>query len=189
MTRAGLTAGVGQAGSQGARPAPKLRWLGLGAGAFAVQVTLIYGLVSLGGTHQWLPFLLPAAHLLLLPFLLRNVSFWGIRLILLGLLLNLTAMLANGGLMPVEAPAVEAVGRHQVGDLEVGAHIPGSKNVLLAAEDIRLRTLSDILVVPVPKPFTRAVSAGDLFVFTGVVIAFGEVVRRSEAWRKRAPNE
>lgn len=171
------------------QPAPRLRWLGLGAGALAVQAALIYGLASLGGTREWLPFLLPAAHLLLLPFLLRNLSFWGIRLILVGLLLNLTAMLANGGLMPVEGPAVDAVGRHEVRDLQPGSPIPGSKNVLLAAEDIRLRGLSDILVLPVPRPFTSAVSAGDLFVFTGVVIAFGEVVRRSEAWRKRAPNE
>ncbi len=153
-----------------------------------VQAALIYGLASLGGTRQWLPFLLPAAHVLLLPFLLRNLSFWGIRLVLVGLLLNLTVMLANGGLMPVEAPAVEAVGRHEVRDLQLGTHIPGSKNVLLAEEDIRLRELSDILVLPAPRPFTRAVSVGDLFVLAGVVIAFGEVVRRSEAW-KREPSQ
>ncbi len=181
----GPTAGVAQAETQGPRPAPKLCWLGLGAGAFAIQAALIYGLASLGDAREWLPFLLPAAHLLLLPFLLRNLSFWGIRLILVGLLLNLTAMLANGGLMPVEAPAVEAVGRHQVGELQIGAHIPGSKNVLLAEEDIRLRNLSDILVLPFPKPLTRAVSVGDLFVFTGVAIAYAEVIRRNGAWKGR----
>ncbi len=148
-----------------------------------VQAALIYGLTTTPSARHWLPVLLPAAHLLLLPFLLRNLSFWGIRLILIGLLLNLTALLANGGLMPVEAPAVEAVGRHQVGDLQLGAHISGSKNVLLDPEDIRLRELSDILVVPLPRPFTRAVSAGDLFVLTGVVIAFGEIVRRRGGWK------
>ena len=153
-----------------------------------VQAALIYGLAATPSARQWLPVLLPAAHFLLLPFLLRNLSFWGIRLIFLGLLLNLTVMLANGGLMPVEAPAVEAVGRHQVGDLQIGAHIPGSKNVLLNPQDVRLRELSDILVVPIPRPFTRAVSVGDLFVLAGVVITFGEVVRRSEAW-KREPSQ
>ncbi len=152
-----------------------------------VQAALIYGLASLGGARQWLPFLLPAAHLLLLPFLLRNLSFWGIKLVLVGLLLNLTAMLANGGLMPVEGPAVEAVGGHEVRDLQLGAHIPGSKNVLLDPQDVRLRELSDILVVPIPRPFTRAISVGDLFVLAGVVITFGEVVRRGEAW-KREPS-
>ncbi len=166
------------------RPGSRLHWLGLGVAALMVQVALIYGLTTVASARQWLPFLLPAAHLLLLPFLLRNLSFWGIRLVLVGLLLNLTAMLANGGLMPVEAPAVAAVGRHQVGDLQIGAHIPGSKNVLLNPQDVRLRELSDILVVPIPRPFTRVVSVGDLFVLAGVVITFGEVVRRSEAWKR-----
>ena len=184
----GATARAGQAETPRSRPAPGLRWLGLGAGAFIVEAAFIYGLATMPGGRQWLPFLLPTAHLLLLPFLLRNLSFWGIRLVLVGLLLNLTAMLANGGLMPVEAPAVEAVGRHEVSDLQIGAHIPGSKNVLLNPQDVRLRELSDILVVPVPRPFTRAVSVGDLFVLAGVVIAFGEVVRRSEAW-KREPSQ
>ena len=170
-------------------PGSKLRWLGLGVAVLLVQAALIYGLASLDGARQWLPVLLPAAHLLLLPFLLRNLSFWGIKLVLVGLLLNLTAMLANGGLMPVEAPAVEAVGRHQVGDLQIGAHIPGSKNVLLNPQDVRLRELSDILVVPIPRPFTRAISAGDLFVLAGVVITFGEVVRRSEPWKGSHRNE
>ena len=156
---------------------------------FLVQVALIYGLTTVPSASQWLPYLLPATHLLLLPFLLRNLSFWGMRLILVGLLLNLTVMLANGGLMPVEAPAVETVGKHEVRDLQVGAHIPGSKNVLLAEEDIRLRELSDTLVLPVPRPFTRAVSVGDLFVLAGVVITFGEVVRRSEAWKREPRNE
>jgi len=159
----------------------------LGAGALGVQVALIYGLGTMPGGRPWLPFLLPLAHLLLLPFLLRNLSFWGMRLILLGLLLNLTAMLANGGLMPVEGSAVEAVGRHQVEDLQSGSPIPGSKNVLVASEDIRLRELSDILVLPVPRPFTRAVSVGDLFVFTGVVVAYAEVMRRTGAWTKQRP--
>ncbi len=153
---------------------------------FLVQAALIYGLTTVPSARQWLPVLIPAAHLLLLPFLLRNLSFWGIKLVLGGLLLNLTVMLANGGLMPVEAPAVEAVGRHQVGDLQIGAHIPGSKNVLLNPQDVRLRELSDILVVPIPRPFTRAVSVGDLFVLAGVVVTFGEVVRRSELWKREA---
>jgi hypothetical protein len=137
----------------------------------------------MSSARQWLPFLLPVAHLLLLPFLLRNLSFWGIRLVLLGLLLNLTIMFANGGLMPVEGPAVEAVGRHRLEDLDPGSPIPGSKNVLVAPGDGRLMELSDTLVLPVPKPFARAVSVGDLFVFAGVVVAYTEVIRRQRFWR------
>lgn len=165
------------------QPSPKIRWLGLGAGAYVVQLAVIYSLAPLGDDRYWPSLLVPLAHALLLPFLLRNLSFWGIRLILLGLLLNLTAMAANGGLMPVESSTVEAVGRHDVGELQVGSPVPGSKNVLLAREDVRLRELSDILVVPLPRPFTRAISVGDVLVFAGVAIAFSEVVRRNWAWK------
>src|SRR3972149_6564412 len=98
--------------------APGIHWLRWGFLAFASQVALIYGVSSSEQGRAWLPLLLPAAHLLLLPFLLRNLSFWGIRLILLGLLLNLAAMLANGGLMPIERSAVEAVGRYQPAELK-----------------------------------------------------------------------
>lgn len=161
----------------------------MGAGAYVVQVAVIYSPAPLGDDRHWLWLVLPLAHALLLPFLLRNLSFWGIRLILLGLLLNLTAMAANGGLMPVDGSTVEAVGRHDVAELKVGSPVPRSKNVLLAREDVRLRELSDILVLPVPRPFSRAVSVGDLIVFTGVVIAYAEVIRRTGAWAKRRHDE
>ena len=178
MNAGGLTSGAVQAESLGARPAPTLHWLGLGAIALAAQVALIYGLASTSSGKSWLPFLLPVAHLLLLPFLLRNLSFWGIRLILVGLLLNLAAMLANGGLMPVESSAVEAVGRYQPAELKSGEHIPRSKNVLVDAKAIHLRALSDVLVLPVRRPFRAAVSLGDLLVLVGAVIAYVEVARR-----------
>jgi hypothetical protein len=164
------------------QPSPKLRWLGFGVGVCVIQAAVIYGLVPIGDDRRWLALLLPLAHALLLPFLLRNLSFWGIRLVLLGLLLNLAAMAANGGLMPVEGSAVEAVGRHEAGELQVGSPVPGSKNVLLDREDVRLREFSDIIVLPVPPPFTHAASLGDIFVFAGVAVTYFEVVRRSAVW-------
>lgn len=144
-----------------------------------LQLTLVHGLATVPGGVRWLPVLLPVAHLLLIPFLIRNFSFWGIRLVLAGLLLNLTAMLANGGLMPVEAAAVEAVGRVELSEIEPGEHIPGSKNKLVAPGDTRVRLLSDRLVIPVPRPYTRALSIGDLLVFAGVVTAGVELIRRT----------
>jgi len=107
----------------------------------------------------------------------------GIRLILLGLLLNLSVMVANGGLMPVDPRAVEAVGRHELQDLQFGEPIPRSKNVFLHSDDIRLHALSDTIMMPLPRPFTRAVSAGDLFVLAGVVLAYTEVIRRNSSTR------
>ncbi|HEU4759718.1 MAG TPA: DUF5317 family protein [Dehalococcoidia bacterium] len=170
-----------QAGGPLSRPAPGIRWLGLAAGAFLVQVAVVYGLGSLNGSRSWFPLLVALAHFLLLPFLLRNLSFWGIRLVLVGLVLNLTAMLANGGLMPVDGGAVNAVGGSRAEGIEAGAPIPRTKNVLLPADAIRLRELSDRLVLPVPKPFTRAVSLGDILVVAGVAITGGEILIRAKA--------
>ena len=156
----------------------KLHWLLLGGAVFPVQLALVHGLDTQAGGNELLQILLPLAHLLLVPFLLRNFSFWGIRLILMGLLLNLAVMVANGGLMPVDDAAVEAVGRRDPAALVPSEHIPGSKNVLMPGDEIRLRPLSDVLVLPVPRPFTRAVSVCDLLVLVGAAIAYAEVARR-----------
>jgi len=130
-----------------------------------------------------LPYALPAAHILLLPFLLLNLRFIGTRLILAGFMLNLLAMVANGGLMPVEMSAVEAVGKHDNQELIVGDHIDGSKNVLLARDDVRLRGLTDVILLPVPQPFTRAISLGDIAIVVGLA-----VIGASLAWpRLRQP--
>jgi hypothetical protein len=169
------------AGTKGSQSAIGLRWLGLGVSAFVIQIALVHGLAAAPSGARWLPFLLPTAHLLLIPFLIRNLKYWGMRLLLAGLLLNLTAMLANGGLMPVEPSAVQAVGRVELNELKPGEHIPGSKNRLVADGELRASWLSDRLIIPVPRPFTRAVSIGDIIVAFGVVIAYGEVVFRRGA--------
>ncbi len=160
----------------GRQPAPGIRWLGLGVLAFAVQMAIIHGIGTDAG--RWLPVLVPASHLLLLPFIIRNLSFWGIRIITLGLVLNLTVMIANGGLMPIQRDAVETVGRDNPAALEAGEAIPGSKDQLLDEEDIRLGELSDRIVLPFPRPFTRAISVGDLVAAAGALIAYADVLRR-----------
>jgi len=165
-----------------AGPTPKasllLPWLWLAAAALIAQVLVIQGIGRTHGGAQLLPYLVPAAHALLLPFLLRNLSLWGIRLVLAGLLLNLTVMCLNGGLMPVDGSAVAAVGRHDAAELQLGAPIEGTKNIYLDSDDIRLHALADVIILPLPAPLTRAASAGDLLILPGVVLAFGEVARR-----------
>jgi hypothetical protein len=92
-------------------------------------------------------------------------------------MLNLLAMVANGGLMPVEMSAVEAVGKHDNRELVVGDHIDGSKNVLLAREDVRLRGLTDVILLPVPQPFTRAISVGDVAIAVGIAVIGASLAR------------
>ena len=161
-------------------PYPRsLGWLELGTFAFLLQVALVYGASRTAAAGTLLPFALPAALLLLLPFLIHNRSFWGIRLILAGLVLNLAAMTLNGGLMPVERETAARVSGDAVSELKAGAPIPGTKNVLVEKGDGQLKVLSDVIILPLPRPARRAVSAGDIAVTSGAVIALFELGRRN----------
>jgi len=154
--------------------------------ALAAEIAVMHGLGSLDREGRLVAILLPAAHLLLLPFLFRNFALWGIRLITVGLVLNLSVMALNGGLMPVDHAAIEAVGRHDVQRLKPGDYVPGTKNVYQPRAQTRVDELSDAIILPIPRPFTRAVSPGDLFVILGVATVSVELLlrhRRSQRGR------
>lgn len=164
------------------RPAFLLDWLWLALLSFVGERIVMHYVSRTTQAGTLTPVLLPATTLLLVPFLLKNLRYRGMWLILVGLLLNLAAMGANGGLMPTDAAAVEAVGVHNVADLRVGDPIPGTKNVFMNRDEIRLRELSDAIILPFPRPFTRVVSAGDLFIVSGMILTFVELVI---VWRRR----
>jgi hypothetical protein len=161
---------------------PGLRWLGLG---IAVLVTE-FALIRVAGVLGWstaLFVLLPLAHLLLVPFLWRNWSFWGCRFVAAGLILNLVAMVSNGGLMPVNAAAVLAVGRDQPSELTRGTAIPGTKNYFAGNDGVRFRFLTDDIIVALPVIGTKAVSVGDLAALAGGLILYVEGTTRAGLWR------
>jgi hypothetical protein len=178
MTLPARTTERGEAvGCRTPRP-PLLQWLPLAVIAFTAELMLVRGLSGLGAGSATMAALLPLAHLLLVPFLIKNFSYWGIRLLSLGLLLNLAVMAANGGLMPVSAGAVQAVGRHDPATLEHGQYVPGTENVYLARDDTRLVELSDAIVLRVPGAFTWAVSAGDVLIAFAVAVTLAEIFSR-----------
>ena len=117
-----------------------------------------------------------AVNALLFPFLLANRTNWGTGLITLGLALNVAVMAANGGLMPVSPSIIAEVGRHEVPDLELHEHVPGTKNVLLERSGTRLTVLSDSILIDAPRPLRKAVSVGDLFIFIGVIVVFVQIL-------------
>jgi len=171
----------------GLRPPAGLSWWPLALVAFVLQTLAVQVWGRIDATQGSLWVLIPVTHFALLPFLLRNFSFLGIRMVLVGFALNLAVMIANGGLMPVEEHAIAADGRRDVEDLQVGRAIPATKNVFVAADGSRLGALSDTIILPLPRPFTRAVSAGDLLIATGVLLAVGEVIARGRDHLKFQP--
>ncbi|MCX6021612.1 MAG: DUF5317 domain-containing protein [Chloroflexi bacterium] len=115
-----------------------------------------------------------------------NRERWGIRIVGLGIVMNLTVMLANGGLMPVAPEARIASGRHAVAPVyELGKMVPTSKDVLLLPEQTNLYWLSDNIVAG--SPINKSFSPGDLVILAGMAVVIGEfavgALRRSSPAR------
>ncbi len=147
-----------------------LEWGWLAGLALAIQVMAVYGVP--GDRYLYLQGgALVASSLMLLPVLWRNRRSPGLALIGLGLALNLTVMVANGGFMPITPEAVACIGHQhlivQVGGVE---RMSGSKGIVLPKEETALWVLSDILILPPPFPLASAFSLGDVLVAIGASI-------------------
>lgn len=96
-------------------------------------------------------------------FLWSNRRVPGMPVLGLGLLANAAAMVANGGIMPARAAALERAGL---------AADPGGFVNSAVVTDARLAFLGDVLVVPAGWPLANVYSAGDLLIAAGILIAF-----------------
>jgi hypothetical protein len=167
-------------------PSPRaaLRWGWLGAAALLAQVWAVYFVSTEGSLGLTRRVVLPLTIALLLVFALGNWRLWGVRLMAVGFFLNLLAISANGGLMPVSPEQVASVNLlDRIENVQLGEPIPGSKGVLMARGEARLWFLSDTIVFPPYSPVARVVSVGDLLVLGGLVVACAEVIARRKGWR------
>jgi len=135
----------------------RLRWWWLAAVALSAQVLLI----------TFLPDSVPwgaavavhlATYVLALGFVAANRRVPGLRLIALGGALNLTAIAANGGVMPASAAALEMAGQP--------ATVNGFSNSAVV-EHPHLLALGDVFGVPGPSPLGNVFSAGDVLLVLG----------------------
>jgi hypothetical protein len=102
--------------------------------------------------------------------------------IFVGLSANLAAVVANGGLMPIEQRTVEAaVGTERAASYEPGTWIRGSKDVLVADGEGRLVALGDSIIIRAGGG-SIAASPGDIVVWAGLLVLAGEA---SIAWQRR----
>lgn len=125
------------------------------------------------------------SYLLLLAFVWMNRRLPGMPIIALGLLMNLTVMLANGGYMPITPEAVQRVGHeYELQSTEPGARLKYTKDILLPREQTRLWFLSDVFVIPPPFPIPTVFSPGDAVLALGVWVL---VLAASHSARWDAP--
>lgn len=103
-------------------------------------------------------------------FAFLNRRLYGLRMMFLGLLLNVLVMGLNGGYMPVQPDAAAQVGI-SLDDLAAG---PAAKHRLMTDEAV-LPVLGDVIPLHL-GPLSRVLSIGDLFVFAGAFLLVQELV-------------
>jgi hypothetical protein len=105
----------------------------------------------------------------LLLFCLINRRILGVPILATGLLLNLLAILANGGLMPLSTEtAARLVPPQVLASMKVGSRVSASsKDILLKPEAIVFPWLSDRFVPPNWFPSHFAFSLGDVLIGLG----------------------
>lgn len=142
----------------------RLRAIPLVLGSLLIQL-LIFPLVGDGPLPAW-----TTVPLYLLSMLLLVIWVWlnrglpGIVLIGAGVVMNLAAIAANGGYMPIHPDAAA-----YAGGLARYTDTPLDNNSL-ATYQARLWMLTDIFPVPAGFPFATVYSLGDILLTTGVAI-------------------
>jgi hypothetical protein len=141
----------------------RLRWWFLAFIGLALQLAPVPEDVATG--------CLIASYVLLLLFVAANLRAPGVWLILIGLLLNLAVIAANGG-MPVSRSALVRSGQAStLAELENGA---GSKHHLETGQDV-LTPLADVIAIG--SPVNQVASVGDVLVYAGLLWLIVGVMR------------
>lgn len=123
-------------------------------------------------TARILPFaaaaaLLVVSQLLLLAFAWRNRGQPGMVLLGIGVALNLTVIIANGGLMPIFPEVVSRFAPNAAGTWLIGERLWWSKDIVLPASATHLPWLADRFLLPDWLPLRAAYSLGDVFIALG----------------------
>ena len=137
----------------------QLRMPGLAGAAIAIQVVIVSLLPgSLGGFSEPLHI---ASYLLLGVFAWFNRRLTGLPIVALGGLSNFVCITINGGVMPADPDALEAIGR-----------VPSSDEFInsTALEHPKLAFLGDIIPTPASWPVSNVYSVGDLLILTGAFV-------------------
>lgn len=164
---AGLLAGRLRAPAGAHALRMQLRWLWLlGAGA-------VLGAVAASTNGDAAVLAQASSLVVLLAFVLANPQVTGIAVIGVGLLLNLTALVLNGG-MPVRGDALVAAGAADRQDLPT-LELRGPRHLEHPGDTVPV--LGDVLPVGIAR---EAMSFGDLIVVVGLADATRDLARRRQ---------
>jgi hypothetical protein len=137
----------------------RLRWLWLPALAFAIQVVIVTvapeGDITLHRGAHLLTYALAGA------CILRNLDLRFVWIVALGGLLNLIAIVANGGVMPASRGALQVAG------LDVRSGEFANSDVV---ENAHVWFLGDVFAIPEGWPGANVFSVGDALMLLGALL-------------------
>ncbi len=172
---AGIVGGLATSGRLERLADLHLAWVWLAATGFLVQFLLFS--TPLGdqvGTAG--PPVYVISTIAVALFVLRNVRVAGFPVVLLGGLLNLAAIVANGGYMPANHEALVAA----------GLAIKGTYSNSVSVANPVLAPLTDIFALPAGLPFANVFSVGDVLIGVGAFVAV-VIAMRSDPGPEGAP--
>jgi hypothetical protein len=105
---------------------------------------------------------------LVLAVVLRNHRLPGLKLVALGAISNLAAIVANGGYMPTTPEALAVAGEDLSG---------GYSNSIVTANPA-LGPLTDVFALPAWLPFANVFSIGDVLIGIGILVAVASGMSR-----------
>lgn len=153
----------------------RVRWTWLALAALTIQVALIY-LAPTSSDIARLFF--PLTHLGILAVAWVNRHLGGMRLLAAGVALNLIVIVANGGFMPVAPEVLVRAGIADSAELVPPyTRVAGSKGLVVPAEEIAFRWLSDTIVL---RPLHTIVSIGDILMVPGVFFFVEKAMLRQD---------
>jgi hypothetical protein len=157
----------------------QLRWPGLAIAGLALQLLIFTPFASAPVVaFATLP-LYGASIALLAAFVALNWRVPGMALIGAGFVMNIVAVAANGGHMPVDPGAARLAGKY---DALVADDPQVSKHIIGAADQVNFWLLTDVIGIPEQIPFAVVWSIGDVVLTLGIAILCYGTIRRGPGW-------
>ena len=156
----GILLGLARGGRLGNLAELRFEWGWLAFAGLLAQVVLFSEPVG-AVVGQAGPILYVASSLLVLAVVLRNRALPGLKLVAVGAISNLVAIVANGGYMPADPGALA----------QAGMDPASSYSNSIVTNRPAFPALTDIFGMPDWLPFANVFSIGDVLIGAGIVVA------------------